>query len=240
MIYKLTQSRIIKKIFSFIPYKYNLKVRNNFFKLLYFLLPTNSLEYEDVKLIRLIKKNYPGIEFNDIQIFDIGAGHPKIHSNTYKLHKKGSRVIAVDANEDLINIYKKIRPGDTSIFSGISKEKSVNLKYYKLEPWELSTTNEKWFQYAIEDLNAKLIGILDVPSKTLEDIFYEYYDQNKKIHILSIDIEGSSGDVLNSFEFNDYKFDILVIEKDSLDMKNLNNHYELQIEDKFNKYFVKI
>ena len=240
MIYNFINSKLLKKINKLIPYKYNLKFRNNIFKFLYFLLPSNSLEFEDIKLKRLIDKNYTGIEYSDIQIFDIGAGHPKIHSNTYKFHKKGSTIVAVDANQDLLNIYKKVRPSDTCIFAGISTGKAEELKYYKLEPWELSTTNKEWYRNAVDKLNANLIEILDVPSKTLEDIINENYDKNKKIHILSIDIEGTSGEVIKSCDFNNYKFDILVVEKDTLQSNDLENNYDVQLEDKFNKYFVRI
>ena len=125
-------------------------------------------------------------------------------------------------------------------FRGNFNRKAEELKYYKLEPWELSTTNKEWYRYAVDKLDANLIEVLDVPSKTLEDIINENYDKNKKIHILSIDIEGTSGEVIKTCDFNNYKFDILVIEKDSLQSNDLENNYDVQLEDKFNKYFVRI
>jgi hypothetical protein len=222
-----------------IPLKYNLRFRNYFFSLYYLLLPTNSLDSEDIKLKNIIKDFYKDVDFHQIQIFDIGSGHPKIHSNSYYFYKKGSSTVAIDTNKNLIDLFQKKRRRDSAIFGGISSDVNAEeIIFYELSPWELSTVNYKWYKDALKG-NTRLVREHLVPKLNLDVILKEYYDNSKLMHILMVDIEGETTNLINSLDLNAYKFDILLIEKDSqISSSLIKENYKLVKEDKFNYFYI--
>ena len=51
---------------------------------------------------------------------DLGSFHPMHFSNTFLLYLKGWRGVNIDANKEMIDISKKIRPLDKNIFAYLS------------------------------------------------------------------------------------------------------------------------
>lgn len=238
--YKIINSKFIRFLIDLIPLKYNLRFRNYFFSVYYLLLPTNSLDFEDIKLKNIIKDLYKDLDFHQIQIFDIGCGHPKIHSNSYYFYKKGSSTVAIDTNKNFIDLFQKIRKRDSTIFGGISSDVNAEeIIFYELLPWELSTVNYKWYKDALNS-NTKLVGEHLVPKLNLDVILEEYYDNSKLIHVLMVDIEGETTNLINSLDLNAYKFDILLIEKDNqISSSSVKENYKLVKEDKFNYFYIR-
>src|SRR5687767_2385049 len=51
---------------------------------------------------------------------DVGCNHPIRYSNTFDLYKRGWRGINIDANQRLIERYRRVRPRDVSVCAVIS------------------------------------------------------------------------------------------------------------------------
>lgn len=158
---------------------------------------------EDIVLAELLKK-----EILKGFFVDIGCYHPKKHSNTYRLYKKGWRGINVDMEEDKISLFNIVRPGDYNVLSAVSdKQESVTLYRYgnygfgsTIDPGCAAKTTEKVFDKK------------QVLTKTLNEIIEESPYKGKQIDILSIDVEGMDFRVLNSLDFELYKPKIIIIE----------------------------
>jgi len=54
-----------------------------------------------------------------------------------------------------------------------------------------------------------------------------------------IDIEGETSNLMNSINFEQYDFDLLLVEKETNNDLTINKKFNLEMEDKFNYYFVK-
>ena len=84
--------------------------------------------YAQVGEDRILQALCPKIGF----YVEVGANHPLRCSNTFLLYLSGWRGIAIDANESLISLFKKIRPLDQSIHALVSnkvtEEEFVELK----------------------------------------------------------------------------------------------------------------
>ena len=238
--YKLINSKLFSNFLKLIPKNLNLKFRNYFFSIYYFFSASNSLDLEDIKINKLLINNFDSIDYKNIQIFDIGSGHPKIHSNSYFFYKKGSHTVAIDTNKKLINLFQKIRKKDTALFGAVSDDKSNEIFFYEMSPWELSTINEEWYKYTLETTNSSLVSKHKVPILNISKVLEKHYNFQKQLHILMIDIEGESLNLVNAINFQKFQFDILLVEKD---LKNtppsLVEFYELIDEDKFNYFFIK-
>ena len=134
-----------------------------------------------------------------------------------KLYKKGAKGVVVDANELLVETHRKKRPRDVACVGACFPyfDKQAKVVFYHLDPWELSTTSEIWYQQALRS-GAMLVSKNIVPNLMLSDLLREHYPSNTtQKKILNIDVEGMSYALLNSIELEAYPFDLILVERDS-------------------------
>ncbi len=169
--------------------------RNNYF----------SQEGEDVLLSRVFdKKQTPGF------YIDIGAHHPLTLSNTYFFYLKGWRGINIDAKPGTKALFDKHRPEDINIESGISNKDGL-MDYYIFEE---SAYNSFDSAYVSQISNkSKLIETKKTKVTTLNAVLSKY--NVKEIDFLSLDVEGSELNVLQSFDLNTFKPKVFVVEDHS-------------------------
>lgn len=130
---------------------------------------------------------------------DIGAHHPYFLNNTAIFYEKGSSGINIDANPNLINLFKSERPKDINLNIGIGEKKEV-LDFYLMEDNTLSTFSKEEFE-SMTSKGKKLQEIKQIEVTTLDGILNIYFN-NKYPDLLSIDIEGLDFEVLKSIDYN--------------------------------------
>lgn len=157
---------------------------------------------------------------------DIGSGHPVIGSNTYYYYKKGWTGVCVDPQPNLNIAYNLIRSRDRFIPKVVSsKEKET---FFRFTNSLLSTTNAKVAQYhqsrglkftkfELDCVNIKNLIPLEI--SPTENFF------------ISIDVEGSELEILNSINFSKQRPRAIIIESWK---KPWNGKSEL------NKYFKRV
>ena len=199
-----------------LPQKFRLKIRNPIIKVIVFLKVCFQGSYSANKEDIFIEKNLQ-IPGSNTWYLDVGSGHPVVHSNTYKLYKKGAKGVVVDANEFLVETHRKKRPRDVACIGACFPyfDKQAKVVFYHLDPWELSTTSEIWYQQAMRS-GALLVSKNIVPNLMLSDLLREHYPRNTtQKKILNVDVEGMSYALLNSIELEAYPFDLILVERDS-------------------------
>jgi FkbM family methyltransferase len=146
---------------------------------------------------------------------DVGCNHPIGYSNTWKLYLKGWRGIAIDANLELITEYKKIRPNDVAIHKVISNKKEAVEFYFSKTSHLISGIGEK------HDGNWKRTKensqVVRCQSSCLHDILQEQNVQTR-FDLLSVDVEGSELDVLESLRLSIYTPKLIVVEMHDFDV----------------------
>ncbi len=95
-----------------------------------------SQNYEDLIVEKFFGRKYRG------KYLEIGAYHPTRLSNTYRFYKKGWRGMVVEPNPEIKNLFKKIRPEDKYINTGISDKKD-EMNYYKFLIPAINTFSKK-------------------------------------------------------------------------------------------------
>lgn len=199
-----------------LPQKFRLKIRNPIIKVIVFFKVCFQGSYSANREDVFIEKNLQ-ISGSDTWYLDVGSGHPFIHSNTYKLYKKGAKGVVVDANEFLVDKHRKKRPRDLACVGACFPDfdKQAEVVFYHLDPWELSTTSDIWYQQALSS-GAMLVSKKIVPNLLLSDLLKQHYPKNTaQKKILNIDVEGMSYGLLNSIDLNTYPFDLILVERDS-------------------------
>ncbi len=173
-----------------------------------------SISNVDLIIDRMFSKVKDGV------FIDLGCNHPIKYNNTYLLYKKGWRGINIDLDKESIDEFNKIRDQDYNvqslISSNIGEEKDI---YYYHSRSAINTLSTE----LIEHRNTKKdsIKIIKQKTNTLDNIIEKSPFKDRKINLLSIDIENHEYEALKSFNFKKFKIDVIVIEIHDLSQKKL-------------------
>ena len=198
------------KIEEKIKNKYLYSIRFNFFKFIYFF-------YQFFKTKKILKKrifysNW-GLDMlvdhffkkrkNGIYI-DVGCHHPFLNNNTYRLYKRGWTGINIDLDFNTIDMFNFFRNKDTNILSAVSdKEEMRDLFFFH---------NRSAVNTLSSENGSKSKEIKKIKTRSLNSIIEDSCFSNKKIDLISIDVEGFEMNVLNGFDVNKYMPDLIIIE----------------------------
>ncbi len=125
---------------------------------------------------------------------DIGAGNPVVGSNTFRFYKEGWRGIGVDANSNLAQAWKLVRPGDKFIHAAVNATQKPVL-FYEFENDLKSTTVSHVRDHYLQQ--GKGVVQSQVESLTLNELLPTNLLSFENF-FLSIDVEGAELDVLAS------------------------------------------
>ena len=154
---------------------------------------------------------------------DVGCQHPIKNNNTYLLHKKGWSGINIDLDKDNINLFNLARPNDDNINIAVSNKVGEAELYFYHAKSPINTIDKKTSEFQ----KANVSKIKKVKTNTLINIINSSKYSSNEIDLLSIDVEGHEMQVLEGFDFNYYKPNVIVIEyldlsTKKIEVKNLN------------------
>lgn len=149
---------------------------------------------------------------------DIGCNEPVKLSNTFSLYCRGWKGLCVDANENIIKKYKKVRPNDIAYCSAVS-DSTEEKTYYEFEGSAVNTLDEnvidEWKK------NWKFKSERKITPKTLNSILEELQLTNQHIDLMSVDVEGFDLNVLRSIDLVKYTPTLIVVELHKTSLLNL-------------------
>jgi hypothetical protein len=140
---------------------------------------------------------------------DVGCGHPFRGSNTLNVYSRGWRGLVIDGNEEMIHLFQRFRPPDIPICSvGSNTEKRISFAITQVP--ELSTVcpafEEKW-----GNSSGGVVKRVEGNATTLQTLFQKHQIPHS-FDLLSIDVESHDEEVLTSFDIEDYRPRVIVIE----------------------------
>jgi len=153
---------------------------------------------EDRVLKEILKKN-----INKGFYVDVGCYHPKKHSNTYLLYKKGWRGINIDIEKNKIEVFRMSRPDDINILDAVS-DKKRSVKVHKTQDYGVGSK-------IIDNTKTKK-NFKTLITKTLNEVIEKTIYKNRRIDLLNIDTEGEDLNVLKSLNIKKYNPSIIIIE----------------------------
>lgn len=175
---------------------------------------------------------------------EFGATNGIILSNTYLLEKKfGWKGILAEPARQWHDDLAQNRSAHIS-HDCVWKESNKEISFNETPTGEFSTIDE----FSASDMHAnsrKQGKIYDVKTISLKDLL-DQYNAPKTIDYLSIDTEGSEFEILNSFDFNEYKFRVITCEhnyspyREKIHSLLTKNKYKRIYEDisKFDDWYV--
>jgi hypothetical protein len=190
------KNKFLRKIYFF----YNIYIRNKKF------LKKSSQFGEDKFILDLFDKDYKG------KYLDLGCYHPTRHSNTHILYQSGWTGINIDLNPLTIELFNFMRPKDFNYNIGISNSEEEKELYFINEFNTQNTLDKNQLNFLKNHHNVKDREILKTKLKTkkLETILL--YNNFHNIDFFNIDIEGHELEVIESIDFDKFKFKYICIE----------------------------
>lgn len=179
---------------------------------------------------------------------DIGAHHPYRISNTYLFFKSGWQGINIDPNPETIKQFKRARPKDINLATGIARE-TGELEYHQFSDPAVNTFSsdeaERWKQKKwIKYLGAKKVGVAP-----LKDVLKEYLPKGQIIDVMNVDVEGLDLEVLHSNDWEKFSPKVLIVEAHDFNLESMSTHpiyaflklqgYRLVHKAKFSLIFTK-
>jgi hypothetical protein len=154
---------------------------------------------------KILKELIPKVKTKGFYV-DVGCFHPKKHSNTYLLYRKGWTGINIDLEQDKIDLFNIMRPKDFNCLAAIS-DKIENVIMYRSQKFGVGST-----------INPNILekkNIIDqsyIKTNTLNNVISKSPFADTEIDLLNIDAEGNDFKVLKSLEITKYKPKIIIIE----------------------------
>lgn len=159
-----------------------------------------SQEGEDMILARIFDGIREGF------YVDVGAHHPKRFSNTYKLYRQGWSGINIEADGDLFRKFRRARRRDINLNLMIGAE-ATDREFVIFEEPALNSADPGTV-FAREADVVRRVLMRSVPlTKVLDE-----HVGNRKIDLLSVDVEGLDLEVLRSNDWSCWRPSVVVIE----------------------------
>jgi len=213
------------KLDKYLKEKFIYTDKNNIIKIFYFLAqkylknkPKYSYSFGGVDLLI----NYFFRNQTDGIYLDIGCYHPINGSNTYLLYKKGWSGINIDVDKGSIDMFNYFRNNDFNKQIAVSDYKGEITLYTHHDRSAVQTVNkENAGQMEVDGLKK-----IKVRCDTLNSIIEGSKFKDKKIDLLSIDIEGHEFNALKSFDFEKYAPKVVIIEYNDPELISIEFHYQ--------------
>jgi len=129
---------------------------------------------------------------------DVGAYHPWIGSNTYKLYLRGWHGLTIEPNPEAARLFRKWRPRDCHVIEGVARNSST-LDYYEFRDKKLNTFSSSLAAEHVE-LGQSLVSKRAISCRPLQEII-DQQCRGTRIDLLSIDCEGLDYDALQTVDF---------------------------------------
>lgn len=139
---------------------------------------------------------------------DIGAHHPVRCSNTKMFSDLGWRGINVDAMAESMRLFRKVRPRDANIHTGVG-ENPGELDYYVFSDPAYNSFSKDWMT---EMTGKEVPKVRKVKVETLKTLLDEHLPQGQHIDFLDVDVEGLDLAVLRSNDWTRYRPDFILVE----------------------------
>ncbi len=156
-----------------------------------------SQEGEDLILLELFPPGYRGF------YVDVGAHHPKWHSNTQLLYQRGWRGINIDAAPGSMALFRAMRPRDINLEVGVDRIGGSREFLIYNDP--LLSTFDETVDRVRQVTGGEVVSRVTCRTQSLNDILAEHLPPHTAVDLLTIDIEGLDDAVLMSLDFTRYR-----------------------------------
>jgi FkbM family methyltransferase len=174
------------------------------------LLRTESYsQFGEDKLLDALRKQIPSIPKNYI---GVGANEPLHRSNTFLLYTHGFRGLVIEANQELLDLHRDQRPGDTQVCALVGDKRTEQI-------FAVNKTHE--LSRVCEDEESLPEGTIKVERRiveSLDDIIGRVMPDLGEVGVLCVDCEGYDLKVLQGLNWKRHSPWVVVVEESEISM----------------------
>jgi len=171
-----------------------------------------------------------------IRYFDIGAHDPFECSNTAYFYQRGNNGVCVEPNPELYSALTRKRKRDICINTGVGANSDVESEFFVFDGSSLSTFSPDEVSHLLA-LGMKIDRTLRIKMMAANDIIKQYLLPSP--NFVSLDVEGSEMDILQQWDFSNYRPEVFCIETLTFSLDNTGNKRKEIIDFMKNKnYFI--
>lgn len=145
-----------------------------------------------------------------ISYLDIGTNDPVRMNNTYRFYRAGFSGVCVEPNPILCQQIRRHRPRDLCLNIGVSHDGSKLADFHVMEPHTLSSFSSDFIQDVLQNPMYKLIETKPTALLSLTEIIDTYCGRCPTF--LSMDVEGIDQYVLDAFDFERHRPEVVCVE----------------------------
>ena len=146
---------------------------------------------------------------------DVGAYHPVLGSNTYFFYLNGWRGINVEARPGSRALFDRVRPRDTNLEVGVSKEAGELTYYFIGEDSTMNSFSREFLEHL--DMLREVKREIAVPVLPLAEVLARPLPAGREIDFMSVDVEGHDLQALESHDWARFRPRFLVVEDKEVD-----------------------
>ncbi len=188
--------------FLYKPYLYyNLMVRHKIF-----IKRKTYSQFQEDLFINDFFKNKIGF------YIDVGCYHPLKYNNTALIYNRGWSGINIDLNKTSIDLFNIARPKDKNICAALSNTNEVSKFYFDHILSPVNTLNKEFSKIVSKKISFKEHSIKKIKKYTFDKLVDEFNLNVTNIDFLNIDAEAHDMEVLEGFNLNKFKPQLICIE----------------------------
>lgn len=161
---------------------------------------------EDVVLEQFLGDAAPQESF----FVDVGCFHPRKYSNTWRLYRRGWRGINIDVDRVKLDVFDLVRPGDENLCCAIG-EAPGEATLYSFGHYSVLSTLDAGKAGEYRQLGYECLE-RPVRVRTLTEVIAASRFRDRRLALLSIDVEGHEAAVLRSLDFGRYRPRLVLVE----------------------------
>lgn len=146
---------------------------------------------------------------------DIGAHHPVTISNTALLYRRGGRGVNIEANPNLIENFRRLRPEDVNVNVGVAPKDKAGSKmtFYMIDKGSGRNTFDRKAaeEFVAQHPNFSITETMEIDTISVEDVVAKYCG-GRYPDLLTMDVENLDYDILASADFSQSKPKFICVE----------------------------
>ena len=152
---------------------------------------------------------FNALKIKEPSYLDIGAHHPTFLSNTAYFYDNGLSGVCIEPDPTLFEVIKSYRHRDVCLNIGIGLSEQAEADFYIMSSKSLNTFSKEEAE-SLSTTSQKIAGIIKIPLVPIDEIIKKYFDHCPSF--VSLDVEGLELEILETFDFNQYRPVVFCIE----------------------------
>lgn len=141
---------------------------------------------------------------------DVGAYQPKRFSNTYFFYQQGWSGINIDARPGSMVQFDRQRPRDINIEAAVGPD-GKRMTYFAFREPAYNSLDREIVQERVKD-GREVTAEIEMTTTPLRDVLSAHLPKHRKIHFLSVDVEGLDLEVLQSNDWQTFRPKYVLVE----------------------------